>query len=316
MRSLGVLLLVTVVSCGSFSLSGSRATRVGRERLLVTREPARDAYFAAVYGHQLALAGVDGRRADLSAALARALELRQNADRATLSAALRAALDRVRVRRVRVRVEASAGLDERVREWQDALSTPAGDDTAAAIAGRYARVLESVTVTLTPVAAPAGLDAGVASTDAGATDAASPDALAPPGSTAGSAATSAPASAPVSAPALAPALDAIAALLRDAEATRQCMGRLSGRTPDVFARGADLRAASPPEFVGDFQAAERFVLGMHARATFHQQESVRAQRWILGALRPESEADPEGAAGEDEEEPESAPESGPAEPPG
>jgi hypothetical protein len=310
-RSIGVLLLVSVVSCGSLSLSGSRATRVGRERLLVTRDPARDAYFASVYGHQLALAGVDGRRAELSAALARALELRQNADRATLSAALRAALDRVRVRRVRVRVEASAGLDERVSEWQDALSTPAGDDTAAAIAGRYARVLESVTVTLTPVAAPAGLDA-----DAAAPDAAAPDASAPPASTAGSAATSAPASAPVSAPELAPALDAIAALLRDAVATRHCMSRLVGRTPGVFARGADLRAGSPPELWADFQAAERFVLGMHARATFHQQESVRAQRWILGALRPESEADAEGGAGEDEEEAESAPESGPAEPPG
>ena len=131
MRSFGILFLVLLAQCGASAAAG-RSTRVSRERLLVTGEPARDAYFLAVHGHQQALAGVDMRRADLSAALAVALQLRVNADRATLASALRAELDRVHVQRVRVRVEPAADLDERVSAWHAALTERAAEAAAAA----------------------------------------------------------------------------------------------------------------------------------------------------------------------------------------
>jgi len=279
-RALGILFIVLLAQCGAAATDG-RSTRVSRERLLVTGEPARDAYFLAVHGHQQALAGVDMRRADLAAALSVTLQLRVNADRATLAAALRAELDRVHVRRVRVRVEPAADIDERVSAWHDALTERAAEGLPAVLAARYARVVEAVAVTLTP---------------------------------------------DVAAPELAPILAAVSAILRDAEATRGCVARLTGITPEVFARGAELRASSPPAWWPEFDAAERFVLGLHARATLHAQESVRAQRWILSTLQPQTEGAEEGAEETPEEVAEeaarpmdagaeSAPESGPAVPP-
>ncbi|MFO0601919.1 MAG: hypothetical protein U0324_02035 [Polyangiales bacterium] len=315
MRLVGILLIASLAACGSTT---SRTPRVGRERLLVTQDPRLDPYFLAVYGHQMALADVDGRRAELSAALSRALDLRQNADRATLSAAIRAALDRARVRRVRVRIEPAPDVDDRVNAWQAALSAQSPRGPAEEIAARYAAVTESVTVTLTPVAATAenapdgGLGPGAAVADGGPADAApetsSPaDASPAEPSTAGSAATGVAERTPATSPELAPALEAIAAILRDAEATRRCMARLVGQTPEVFTTGADLRARAPAQWWPEFAAAERFVLGMHARATLHEQEAVRAQRWALGALRPESEAEAGGPDDEDQSPPESGP---------
>jgi len=271
-RAFGILFIVLLAQCGASSTAG-RSTRVSRERLLVTGEPARDAYFLAVHGHQQALAGVDMRRADLAAALAVALQLRVNADRATLSTSLRAELDRVHVQRVRVHVEPAADVDERVSGWHAALTERAAEGLPAALAARYARVVEAVTVTLTP---------------------------------------------DVAAPSLAPILDAVAAILRDADATQRCMARLTGLTPEIFARGAELRARSPAEWRPEFDAAERFVLGLHARATLHEQESVRAHRWILSTLQPQAEGAEEGAEETPEEAArpmdagaESAPETGP-----
>lgn len=255
MRILGILFLVLLAQCGASATAG-RSTRVSRERLLVTGEPARDAYFLAVHGHQQALAGVDMRRADLSAALAVALQLRVNADRATLAAALRAELDRVHVQRVRVRVEPAADLDERVSSWHATLTERSAEGLPAALAARYARVVEAVAVTLTP---------------------------------------------DVPAPELAPILEAVAAIERDAEATRRCVARLTGVTPEVFARGADLRARAPAQWWPEFDAAERFVLGLHARATLHEQESVRAHRWVLSTLQPQTEGGEEGAEATPEE---------------
>jgi len=299
-RPVGILLIASLAACGSTT---TRTPRVGRERLLVTEDPRLDPYFLAVYGHQMALANVDGRRAELSAALSRALDLRQNADRATLSAAIRAALDRARVRRVRVHIEPAPDVDDRVNAWQAALSAQSPRGPADEIAARYAAVTESVTVTLTPVAATAESAPGAA--DAGLGDAAPADAAPVEPSTAGSAATGVAERTAATSPELAPALDAIGAILRDAEATRRCMARLAGRTPEVFTTGADLRARAPAQWWPEFAAAERFVLGMHARATLHEQEAVRAQRWALGALRPEAEA-----GGPDDED-QSPPESGP-----
>lgn len=265
MRLAGILLITSVVGCRTLASSGG--TQVGRERLLVTGDGRLDPYFLAVYGHQKALADIDARRAALSAALCRPLDLPENADRVTLSAALRAALDRARIRRVRVRVTAAPDLDERVEAWQRALSSQAPEDPARAIAARYTRVVEAVVVTVTPVAAtedPAESDTTPVS-DTGAL--------------------------PATEAALGAVLEAIAAMMRDAEATRRCMARLRGRTPTVFARGAELRAQASPQWWPEFEAAERFVLGLHARATLHEQEAIRTQRWVLGALRPESEAD-------------------------
>jgi hypothetical protein len=276
-----MMLVAALAGCGS---AATQVGRVGRERLLQTADPRLDPYFLAVYGHQRALGDIDARRAERGAALAVTLGLRQDADRATLSAGLRGALDRARVRRVRVRLEAAPDLELRVDAWQRALSTPSPQGSADAIAARYAAVVSAITVTLTPVALAADAEGGAA--EGGAAERADPASLRP-------------------------ALAALAALLGDAEATRRCVTRLVGRTPAVFAQGAALRAAAPARWWAEFEAAERFVIGVHARATLHEQESVRALRWALGTLQPEAEGGEAEADEGDDSPPEIGPDGGP-----
>ncbi len=154
--TLAVLLSVALARCSADPYRGARATQVSRELRVVTRRPVADAYFAAVYGYQHALGLVDGRRADLFTALARALGKLPNADRFELEGALHEALETAHATRVRVRLAPFVGdADPIVDRWVAALSAPAADADAR-IDARFADVEASVELIFTP---DAGADA-------------------------------------------------------------------------------------------------------------------------------------------------------------
>lgn len=238
--TLAVLLWLALSHCSADPYRGARTTQVSRELRVVTHRPVADTYFAAVHGYQHALAHVDGRRADLFTALARALGKLPTPTASTSRAPSHEALEAAHATRVRVRLAPFIGEDDpRVEAWFRAVSAPAADaDIRAAIDARFADVEASVELTLTP-------DAG--------------------------------------ADALAPALDAMARLIREAEATRRCMARLALPLPPVVADDASARADAPA-FAAEFAAARISVQSFHARATMHAQESARVPQWADLAL--------------------------------
>ncbi len=126
---------------------------------MASSDPALAAYFAAVYGHQRALAGVVRRRMDLLAALAVALGLPENADRDAMTRALREALRGANLPRVDVE-PADDDLESAVAQWHQALLDPSTDERAMAaqIDARHLAVRDAVTARLRP-AAPSGLAA-------------------------------------------------------------------------------------------------------------------------------------------------------------
>lgn len=265
--ALAVLLAsFALARCSADPYRGARATQVSRELRVVTRRPVADAYFVAVHGYQHALGVVDGRRADLFTALARALGKLPNADRFDLEGALHEALEAAHATRVRVRLAPFVGeADPIVDRWVAALGAA---DTDAVIDARFADVEASVELTLTP--------------DAGAER-------------------------------LAPVLDAMARVIREAEATRRCMARLALPLPPVLADDASARAAAP-DYAAEFAAARISVQSFHARATMHAQESARVPPWAERALNltvgdgAEEAADIDGGAPDNEAQ--SPPESG------
>lgn len=273
--TLAALLLPVAVSwCSADPYRGARTTQVSRELRVVTRRPRADAYFAAVHGYQHALGLVDGRRADLFAALARSLGKLPNADRVDLEGALHDALEGAHAARVRVRMHTALPdeVDPRVDAWLAAVVAPAaGPEGDAAIDARFAEVERSVELTLTP--------------DAGATQ-------------------------------LAPVLEAIGAVVREAEATRRCMERLALPLPPVLADEAGARADAP-NYAAEFTAAQTSVQSFHARATMYAQESARIPHWADLALNlsvgdgsEPSEELSDIDAGAPDEAPQSPPESG------
>ena len=137
--------------CGASSGRGG-ASQVRRERRVQTGERDLDPFFTALYGYQYALGSIDLRRADAMASFARALDLRENADRATLALALHAEFERVGVARIRAAITASPDAPSHLDAWYSAVTTaPAeGEDMAASIRARYAALAADITVTLTP----------------------------------------------------------------------------------------------------------------------------------------------------------------------
>lgn len=147
---LAPLALALGVACAASAPPFRRDTRVGAERRLRTADPALSSYFAAVYGHQRALADVARRRLDHLAALADALGLTENADRDAIAQAVRDALRAAGTLRIRVEVDPSD--DARVDAWVASLTDASGDESAmrARIEARYLAVREGVQVRFTP----------------------------------------------------------------------------------------------------------------------------------------------------------------------
>jgi hypothetical protein len=244
-----LVLAAALCRCSADPFAGSRVTRVNREQLVVTRRPHADLYFAAVRGCQYALGGIDRRRADLMAGLARALGRLPNAEAPDLENGLRDALRGAGVSRVRVRFERGAQgtilSQEKELAWLATVLTPTAPDERAALAAidaRYDDVVRDVPLTLTPTPAP--------------------NADAPP---------------------LGPLLAEIERVLRDAIATQRCAALLTRDLPDELADDS-LARAEAPAYAAEFAAARRYVQSIRARAALHTQESARIARWLEAAL--------------------------------
>lgn len=85
--AVAVALLAALSACAG-AARPPRATRVDREERVTVTDPERDAFFARLHGVQTAFAAMDGDRARAQADLARALDLRADADRSSVSIAL------------------------------------------------------------------------------------------------------------------------------------------------------------------------------------------------------------------------------------
>lgn len=80
-------LSVTLASCAG-AFRPPRGTRVDREERVAVSDPAQDRFFAALHGVQVTFAGMELARMRAASDLARALNLRPDADRVAISVAL------------------------------------------------------------------------------------------------------------------------------------------------------------------------------------------------------------------------------------
>ncbi len=245
-----VAVFAAAPACSSDPYRAARATRVSREQLLVAHHPRADAYFSAVHGAQYAMGTVDARRADLTSALSRALGRLPNADRVELESALRDAMRTANINAIRVR--RGAAPDPMARELEPRVAAWRDAVLATSTDADAARALIDAQyqrlVDSLELTVESDLDA----------------------------------------PALRPVLDAIAAVLRDAEATQRCMAVFLPTLPPVLVDEATPRAEAPA-LTAEFDAARTFTQSLRARAEQQTLESTRTARWFDTVLAGDTE---------------------------
>jgi hypothetical protein len=148
-----VAVMCAVVACRTEPFRSMRTTYVSREQPVPSRGDATDAYFDAVYGHQYVLAQIDARRAERFTALARSLDVLENADRDTLAMAMRTRLQALGLHRVGAEITVRDGADVRLNAWYDAVVAPPGERArhGTMIDTRFAELVERIDVTFSPV---------------------------------------------------------------------------------------------------------------------------------------------------------------------